>query len=752
MPKLAFPLRRSLRRLSSRKILLGLLTIVLLTLSFGKHFYTQPQLQVGKAPAQTIYAPQSSQTEDRPTTEFLRQQARQITPVFNLDTQSSAMGRQRVERILREGQRLRQMTGKFPIVDPQLLPPSLQKSLLQAEFTEWQAIVSALSDKSIGAPSAWQTQTIVALANYRRVAGNAQLQLVLTQITQAKQIYQTAIQSLQDPVFSESGYVYAKTLFELANEDWQMLYQQLPRLGDRILAQGLAPGLSTTLRHNAFKQHAAATFTPALQPLATAILLYGLEPNVVQDHSQTEQQAMAAENTVAPVILTIQAGDVIAAAGQPITPQQAVWLAHFDLDRRTIDLPKLGIFAGITSAIVLLFQLMLRLFKLQLTPRDDLLIALLALTTALLILLRVPSTNLPMLGLLLSTFYHPYLSILTVICVGIVLPLGLQVALQPWLVSLGGGILAAAYSARLRSREDSVLLGIAVGLLQSVIYLLFGWGLRQPWRDAVGGATIYGLLGTAWCIVGLGISPYLERLFDLVTTLRLVELANLNRPLLKRLAAETPGTFQHTLAVANLAEAAAKELGCNVELVRTGTLYHDIGKMHDPLGFIENQMGGVNKHDVLNNPWESAQIIRKHITEGLVMAKRSGLPKAVQAFIPEHQGAQLIAYFYHQAQQRREADPSLVIDDRDFRYEGPNPQSRETGIVMLADSCEAALRSLTAATPEQAVTMVQKIFRSRWQEGALAHSGLTRRDLDRIAAIFIQVWQQSNHQRIAYPK
>ncbi|MFM8007859.1 MAG: HDIG domain-containing metalloprotein, partial [Dolichospermum sp.] len=127
------------------------------------------------------------------------------------------------------------------------------------------------------------------------------------------------------------------------------------------------------------------------------------------------------------------------------------------------------------------------------------------------------------------------------------------------------------------------------------------------------------LSGWAWSIVALGLSPYLETLFDVITPIRLAELANPNRPLLKRLATEAPGTFQHTLLVATLAEAAAKELGCNVELVRAGTLYHDIGKMHDPLGFIENQIGIPNKHETeIKDPWKSAEIIKKHVTEGLV--------------------------------------------------------------------------------------------------------------------------------------
>jgi len=309
---------------------------------------------------------------------------------------------------------------------------------------------------------------------------------------------------------------------------------------------------------------------------------------------------------------------------------------------------------------------------------------------------------------------------------------------------------------RMRSREELALLGGGVGLTQGVVYLVLNLTIGAA-TGSIGytllkDAALYSLSGLAWSIVALGISPYLEHLFDLVTPIRLAELANPNRPLLKRLAAETPGTFQHTLFVANLAAAAAQKLGCNVELVRAGTLYHDLGKMHDPLGFIENQMGGPNKHDEINDPWKSAEIIKKHVSEGLVMARKHRLPKAIQAFIPEHQGTILIAYFYHQAKQLAEKDPTISVQDEDFRYNGPIPQSRETAIVMLADACEAALRSLKDATPEVALSTINKIFRARWQDNQLVDSGLTREELSRIAQIFVQVWQQSNHQRIAYPK
>jgi hypothetical protein len=324
------------------------------------------------------------------------------------------------------------------------------------------------------------------------------------------------------------------------------------------------------------------------------------------------------------------------------------------------------------------------------------------------------------------------------------------------LAGTAGGLLGALTAGRLRSREELALLGVGVGLTEGTVYLILNLILSASagsiWYTVLREAALYGFAGLSWSIVALGLSPYLERLFDLVTPIRLAELSNPNRPLLKRLATEAPGTFQHTLFVASLAEAAARELHCNVELVRAGTLYHDIGKMHDPLGFIENQMGGPNKHDEIQDPWKSAEIIKKHVSEGLVMARKHQLPKAIRDFIPEHQGELLISYFYFQAQQRSQQEEGESVNEDDFRYDGPIPQSRETGVVMLADACEAALRSLKEATPETALSMVNKILKARWQDNQLVDSGLTREELSVIAEVFVRVWQQCNHQRIAYPK
>ena len=355
-----------------------------------------------------------------------------------------------------------------------------------------------------------------------------------------------------------------------------------------------------------------------------------------------------------------------------------------------------------------------------------------------------------------SSFYTSTLAISEVVLVTGLVMFSNQTLGSPYLrAGCVGGLIAAIFAGKLRSREELAKLGMMVGLSQAGVYLITNLILSASpatiWSVILPDAIICGLFGVAWSIVAIGISPYLERFFDLITPIRLAELSNPNLPLLKRLATEAPGTFQHTMFVASLAEAAARELNCNVELVRAGTLYHDIGKMHDPLGFIENQMGGPNKHDEIDDPWVSAEIIKKHVSEGLVMARKYGLPKAIRDFIPEHQGNLLIAYFYYQAKQKAESEGTTVLES-DFRYVGPIPQSREAGIMMLADGCEAALRSLREATPKQALITVQKIFKSRWQDGQLMDSGLNYDELPIIAEVFVRVWQQFNHKRIAYPK
>jgi cyclic-di-AMP phosphodiesterase PgpH len=485
-----------------------------------------------------------------------------------------------------------------------------------------------------------------------------------------------------------------------------------------------------------------------------------LRPNLVVDLEQTRQHAEQAARNLQPVTFKVKEGQVIVRSGEVIDHSAFIILDQFGLTRRGINW--LGLLATVaaTSGVLTIFGFVQTRIRANLSQRDQILILLLALSVPLLgWTAGISYTSLPAVGLLVGSFYGSALGVTVVGLLTLLMPLGANLNIAALVAVAAGSLLGGLMAGRLRSREELALLGGGIALLEGMTYLIVlgitggvGYGLLSA-------AAWQGLAGLVWSIVALGMSPYLEQLFDLVTPIRLAELANPDRPLLKRLAMEAPGTFQHTLFVASLAEAGARALGSNVELVRTGTLYHDVGKMHDPLSFIENQLGGPNKHDALNNPWKSADIIKKHVTEGLVMARRYRLPKAIQAFIPEHQGTMLVTYFYYQAQQRVKDQPDKTVDESDFRYPGPVPQSRETGITMLADACEAALRSLGTkadaspqeTTPEEALMMVNKIFKARWTEGQLVDSHLSREDLEKLAGVFVQVWMQFNHRRIHYP-
>jgi cyclic-di-AMP phosphodiesterase PgpH len=525
---------------------------------------------------------------------------------------------------------------------------------------------------------------------------------------------------------------------------------------ERILTQGIPPGLPSSILEEAVRVQLWDT-PPGTEPLASAMLMNVLKPNLIKDPVQTKLRAEQAAEAVEPETVSIRRGEVIVQAGEEIRQADFVLLDYFGMSRRRINVLALVGFAGIVSGSILIFWGVEQLVHPGLRMRDHVLILLLVLSVPLVAIANVELASLPAIGILVGSFYGSPLGVTTIALLSVVLPIGMDVAWSSLAASSVSGLVGAALAGRLRSREELAFLGLGVGITQGVVYLLVSLilaGASAPvWYAVLTAASIQALMGIAWSVVALGISPYLENLFDLVTPTRLAELSNPNRPLLKRLASDAPGTFQHTLFVATLAEAAARAVGnCNVELVRTGTLYHDVGKMHDPLGFIENQMGGPNKHDEIADPWVSADIIKRHVSEGLVMARKCRLPRAVQAFIPEHQGTMLISYFYYQAVQHAKENPDLQVDEAMFRYNGPTPQSRETGIVMLADSCEAALRSLKDATPEEALAMVNRILRARWQDNQLTDSGLSREEMTTIAEIFVQVWLQFNHQRIPYPK
>lgn len=240
--------------------------------------------------------------------------------------------------------------------------------------------------------------------------------------------------------------------------------------------------------------------------------------------------------------------------------------------------------------------------------------------------------------------------------------------------------------------------------------------------------------------------PLFEAVFGVTTELTLLELSDLNHPLVRRMSLESPGTFHHSQVVGMLGEAAARSIGANSLLIRVGANFHDIGKMLKPRYFAENQ-GGSNPHDDLT-PRMSALVIASHVKDGIELGREWGLPESVIAFIPEHHGTSVMQYFYRKALES-EGDEAVLVDD--FRYPGPRPRSKETAIMMLADGCEASVRSLRRPTMSRVREMVRKIFDGKSSEGELDECGLTMQELARIREAFIPILVGIHHQRVSYP-
>jgi putative nucleotidyltransferase with HDIG domain len=327
---------------------------------------------------------------------------------------------------------------------------------------------------------------------------------------------------------------------------------------------------------------------------------------------------------------------------------------------------------------------------------------------------------------------------------------------------LGGlvGIILVRRGERLSHFFQAALAMAVVNVVVVSMFTLLGE------RDLTG---LLQLLGAGMAAAGLsavvavGSFAVLGNIFGITTSFQLLELANPSQPLLRRLLLETPGTYHHSLMVGNLAERAAEAIGADPLLARVASYYHDIGKLNNPLAFIENQSGGENVHDSLS-PDQSVSLLKSHVGAGIDLAYEYRLPKAVIAFIPQHHGTALMSYFYARAREQaiagagaRPGTPQAVaaasaVDAARFRHAGPKPQSREAAILMLADSVEASVRSLTSHEGPAIRAMVERIIRERLEDGQFDECDLTLRDLDLIREAFIAQLLGMYHRRIEYPQ
>ena len=540
-----------------------------------------------------------------------------------------------------------------------------------------------------------------------------------------------------------------------------------------IFDQSLPQGAVSDVRERA-STYANPTLGRDLSTLIGELIRPFVVTNLVVDRNRTEADRTAARASVAPVRVSYAENQIIVEEGAPITPEAREALLNSGVINTSIwrweQVAASVLLAVVTAAAI---GAGIQAFRPSVTFREMLVIALALAIPVFIMKLYLPfilpdeerhflAFLLPVAasGMVLAGFVGVGVALLATMLIALLVTFATVLLLDITVVGIAGtldvvriavasgvGGAAGVFAVRNAERIVQFLLGgLLVGLsLMAVLMATWlidpGRELRDlPWMAFAAGAN-----GGLSAFLAAGIFVTLGSLFGITTRLQLLEMSQLSQPLLLRLQDEAPSTFQHSVIVANLAEKGAFVIGADALLARVGCYYHDIGKLARPGFFIENQMGGANPHDALD-PGDSARIISDHVRDGLNLAAQYRVPAKVAQFIPEHHGTRVVAYFYRKA---AEEDPSIDMDA--FSYPGPKPQSRETAIAMLADSCEAAVRSSQDHSPETIDRIVDDVFNERLSEGQLDESDLTLNNIRALAASFKATLKAVYHPRVEYP-
>jgi len=502
----------------------------------------------------------------------------------------------------------------------------------------------------------------------------------------------------------------------------------------------------------------------------SSLLANLLRPSVSYNQSETEARRMAARDAVQPILIQVKKGEIIVRGGDRVNPEQVNKLAALRA-QGSRDVLISQVAGLLLSSFILIFivhrygQRNIRKYR----PQNADLLFLGSTLIGMVLILKLGGFIATALG---SAFPYidagAYYYVLPFAAGAMVVRIVLnsEVALifsvvfaalagflfgnsfELFLFALLSSLAGAHWVRQLTERTSMFRAGARLSMFNFMAILAVHLVGGQDFDAGLLFGLGFGLLGgQISAVLVSGIIPLVESTFRYTTNLKLVELANMNNPLLRELMIQAPGTYHHSIIVGNLAEAAAETIGANPLLARVAAYYHDIGKAKKPLYFIENLSNGENKHDKLT-PSMSALILMAHLKDGLEMAREHRLGGVLIDVIHEHHGTSLMKFFYDRAKQREERE----VDEYDYRYPGPKPQTREAALIMLADAVEAASRTLTDPTPARIQGMVQKIINNIFIDGQLDECELTLKDLHNIAKSFNRVLGGIFHHRIDYPE
>jgi len=563
-----------------------------------------------------------------------------------------------------------------------------------------------------------------------------------------RSLLQTAVPDLSD----EAG----ATLAGLDAAGWAAVRTESARVLDATLRTELRDTEVAETRIR-LSGRMAGGLDEAERMLAAELISPLVVPNSSLSTDLTTQARAKAAEAVLPVRITIRQGEVIVRSGSQLT---ATDIEKIDALGLRETLPDVASFGGWLLLAILVVGMLLAWiwrFRPGLWHRDNalILIGLLVVGATLALKLTAGRLTLPfflptaaiaiLLAILLDASTATIVIAIVAVIGGAVNGGSLEIATYIFLGGLAG-IVAVRRGDRLQVFVQAAFAVFVVNAMVVSVFSLLGArdlrGILELWFASAASAAGSG-------IAAVGTFAVLGSVFGILTVFQLLELANPSQPLLRRLLVETPGTYHHSLMVGNLAERAAEAIGADPLVTRVAAYYHDVGKLANPLGFIENQAGGDNIHDQLD-PEVSAAIVKQHVVDGIDLAYKARLPKALIAFIPQHHGTTIMSYFYGRA--RDLAGPGAVVDDRKFRHAGPKPQSREAALIMLADGVEASVRSLASRDEPAIRAMVARIIEERTSDAQFDECDLTLRDLERIREAFVGQLLGMYHTRIAYPQ
>lgn len=490
----------------------------------------------------------------------------------------------------------------------------------------------------------------------------------------------------------------------------------------------------------------------ALRNLAITIAYEEIKPNFFYDKEKTEELKNEAKKK-APVI--IKKDQIIVKEGEPVTKGQICLLEKLGL-LNTEDKFEWYIYLSLGALVALIVGiewLYIRKFNKDIFNDFKKMIMINILTCMAVIFARafsiqaflIPLACIPMLfSLLIDNKLSLVINGLNCILISCAVEFNVEITLLAIMNIIG----ISCTLKKIQQRNDILYSVAYIAVINVILTFSAGFLLSNNTLDVMKKAA-FALIGTLLSgIFTIGLLPLFESTFDIVTTIKLLELSNPNNPLLKRLLMEAPGTYHHSVLVGNLAEVAAEEIGGNPVLARVASYYHDIGKIKRPYFFKENQLGNDNPHNKINANLSSL-IITSHVKDGVELAKEYKIPKVIRDIIEQHHGTTLVKYFY--ITMKNSSENPEEVKKENFMYSGPRPETKEAAIIMLADGAEAAVRSINEPTKGKIEEMVNNIIKSRLNDGQLDNCDLTLKDLDKIRNCFLKVLMGIYHQRIEYP-